>query len=140
MTTANDLREALAALAHERWAHATREALERADTSVPWKRAEMPYEALTEEEKEDARRWADQVLVLIHKNTITEDKREQTILRTLYGWMGVALDTLAVLEKNPQLENQVNANEQERLLYARKAATGLLGVRLSPNDEKRGAR
>ncbi len=62
------LRESLAALEHEQWAHWTRHFLEHAgpETLARWHRqCAMPYGALSEAEKRSDREWADRVLALI---------------------------------------------------------------------------
>ena len=67
----NSLREKLAALEHDQWANWMRymfanfnkENIER------WKRQiELPYELLTEGEKESDRTWADKVIALINEH------------------------------------------------------------------------
>ncbi len=59
------LREELAALEHEQWAHWTAYMLDNmTDVNIArWRQQiECPYEALTEEEKDKDREWADRVL------------------------------------------------------------------------------
>lgn len=62
------LRERLAALEHEQWAHWTKYMLEHMNdqNTLRWlKQIETPYEALTEGEKEADRKWADKILALL---------------------------------------------------------------------------
>ena len=67
-----DLREQLAALEHEQWAHWTRYMLDNltSENIARWQQQiETPYAELSEKEKESDRRWADKVLSLLEHNT-----------------------------------------------------------------------
>jgi len=62
------LREKLAALEHEQWAHWTRYMLDHLtpDNVEQWRRQiDTPYGELSEREKESDREWADRVLAII---------------------------------------------------------------------------
>jgi hypothetical protein len=62
------LRERLAALEHEQWAHWTRHLLDHFTpvNAELWRRQiDTPYESLSESEKDADRRWADRVLELV---------------------------------------------------------------------------
>jgi hypothetical protein len=64
----NPLREQLAALEHEQWAHWTRYLLDHLtpENVERWRRqCETPYDQLTEAEKESDRVWADRVLAIM---------------------------------------------------------------------------
>lgn len=64
----NPIREQLAALEHEQWAHWTRYFLNHltAENLDHWRRqCETPYDQLTEAEKSSDREWADRVLALV---------------------------------------------------------------------------
>lgn len=67
----DDLRETLAALEHEQWAHWTRYLLERGSITPSEHRERwtcqvaMPYAELSEAEKASDRGWADRVLALL---------------------------------------------------------------------------
>lgn len=66
-----DLREQLAALEHEQWAHWTRYMLDNltSENIARWRQQiETPYTELSEKEKESDRRWADKVLSLLDHN------------------------------------------------------------------------
>lgn len=72
------LREELSKLEHEQWTHWTKyflENLENYDNVVRWeKQSKMPYEKLSEKEKDSDRIWADKVIDLI-KDFDAEDKK-----------------------------------------------------------------
>jgi hypothetical protein len=62
------LRERLAALEHEQWAHWTRYMLDHlTDENIErWRRQlDTPYEGLSDQEKQSDREWADRVLALL---------------------------------------------------------------------------
>ena len=62
------LREELAALEHEQWAHWTAHLLDHftPENVARWRRqVDTPYERLSDEEKEKDREWADKVLALL---------------------------------------------------------------------------
>lgn len=64
----NSLRERLAALEHEQWAHWTRFFLANLtpENLVRWaKQCDMPYAELSEPEKDKDREWADRVLAAL---------------------------------------------------------------------------
>lgn len=64
-----NVRERLAALEHEQWAHWTRFLLDHLtpETIERWRRqCDTPYAALTEAEKDQDREWADKVLAILH--------------------------------------------------------------------------
>ncbi len=64
----SDLRERLAALEHEQWAHWTRHLLANLtpENVARWRRqCDTPYDRLTEAEKESDREWADRVLAVL---------------------------------------------------------------------------
>ncbi len=64
----NPLREQLAALEHEQWAHWTRHLLDHLtpENAARWRRqCDTPYDQLTEAEKESDRAWADRVLAVV---------------------------------------------------------------------------
>ena len=66
----NTLREQLAALEHEQWAHWTRYLLDNLtpENAERWRRqCETPYDQLTEAEKASDRAWADKVLAIVGK-------------------------------------------------------------------------
>lgn len=66
-----DLREQLAALEHEQWAHWTRYMLDNLtpENMARWRQqVETPYGELSEAEKESDRRWADKVLGLLERD------------------------------------------------------------------------
>jgi hypothetical protein len=100
--TDEELREQLAALEHEQWAHWTKYMLDNADTSpVPdgigggvhiykeavdrWrKQIKTPYADLTEKEKDSDREWADKVLALM-----TQRKTHEALVNelcNLFDW------------------------------------------------------
>jgi hypothetical protein len=63
------LRERLAALEHEQWAHWTRYLLDHLtpENIELWRRqVDTPYEELSESEKDSDREWADRVLRIVH--------------------------------------------------------------------------
>ncbi|OWK47146.1 hypothetical protein [Fimbriiglobus ruber] len=67
----NTLREQLAALEHEQWAHCTRHLLAHAtpENIARWQRqCDTPYDQLTEEEKDADRGWADRALAIIERD------------------------------------------------------------------------
>ena len=69
MRTTTDLRERLAALEHEQWAHWTRHLLDHLtpENLERWRRQiATPYDQLSEPEKQRDREWADRVLEVIH--------------------------------------------------------------------------
>ncbi len=62
------LRERLAALEHEQWAHWTRYLLDHLtpENTELWRRQiDTPYEELSESEKDSDQEWADQVLRIV---------------------------------------------------------------------------
>ncbi|MBT9317830.1 hypothetical protein [Leptothoe spongobia] len=66
-----DLREQLAALEHEQWAHWTRYMLDNltSENITRWRQQiETPYTELSDEEKESDLHWADKVLNLLEHN------------------------------------------------------------------------
>ncbi|MDJ0707838.1 MAG: hypothetical protein QNJ46_31570 [Leptolyngbyaceae cyanobacterium MO_188.B28] len=66
-----DLREQLADLEHQQWAHWTRYMLNNLtpENIERWRRQiDTPYADLSEAEKASDRRWADKVLTIIAKN------------------------------------------------------------------------
>ena len=68
MTDKTHLRERLAALEHEQWAHWTRYLLDHLtpENVERWRRQiDTPYDRLSEPEKGSDREWADRVLGLI---------------------------------------------------------------------------
>jgi hypothetical protein len=68
MNEAMSLRERLAALEHEQWAHWTRHLLGNLtpENIERWRRQiDTPYDQLSEAEKDSDREWADRVLGLI---------------------------------------------------------------------------
>jgi hypothetical protein len=68
MTEVTTLRERLAALEHEQWAHWTRYMLDNLtpENVERWRsQIETPYERLSESEKQSDREWADRVLILV---------------------------------------------------------------------------
>ena len=75
MTEATTLRERLAALEHEQWAHWTRYLLDHLtpENIERWRRQiDTPYERLSEPEKESDREWADRVLKLVEAAAASE--------------------------------------------------------------------
>ena len=73
MTGKPDLRERIAALEHEQWAHWTDHLLDNLtpENVERWRRQiDTPYDLLSEPEKDSDREWADRVLGLIgeHEN------------------------------------------------------------------------
>lgn len=70
MTETNPLRERLAALEHEQWAHWTRHLLDHLtpENVERWRRQiATAYEELSEPEKQSDREWADRVLRLVEE-------------------------------------------------------------------------
>ena len=68
MTETTNLRERLAALEHEQWAHWTRHLLDHLtpENVERWRRQiDTPYDQLSEPEKDSDREWADRVLELV---------------------------------------------------------------------------
>jgi hypothetical protein len=68
MTVTTRLRERLAALEHEQWAHWTRYLLDHLtpENVERWRRQiDTPYEQLSEAEKQSDREWADRVLEIV---------------------------------------------------------------------------
>jgi hypothetical protein len=68
MTEKIHLRERLASLEHEQWAHWTRYLLDHltAENVERWRsQIDTPYDRLSESEKDSDREWADRVLGLI---------------------------------------------------------------------------
>jgi len=66
--TTNTLREQLADLEHEQWAHWTRYMLDNLtpENIARWRRqCDTPYADLSEKEKDSDREWADKVLALV---------------------------------------------------------------------------
>lgn len=66
----DELREDIANLEHEQWAHWTKHFLENntATNRVRWKyQIKKPYSELSDKEKESDREWADKVIALIKK-------------------------------------------------------------------------
>ncbi len=64
----NAIREQLAALEHEQWAHWTRHLLDNLppENVARWRRqCATPYDQLSEAEKESDRAWADRVLAIV---------------------------------------------------------------------------
>jgi hypothetical protein len=79
MAETTPLRERLAALEHEQWAHWTRYLLDHPtpENVERWRRQiETPYEQLSEAEKQADRVWADRVLSLIETATASEGRGE----------------------------------------------------------------
>lgn len=69
------LREALAALEHEQWAHWTGYLLANMtpENAARWKgQCQREYSALTEREKESDRSWADRVLEILAEYTLED--------------------------------------------------------------------
>lgn len=69
MTT--PIRERLAALEHEQWAHWTRYLLDHLtpENVEHWRKPiDTPYEGLSEPEKQSDREWADRVLELVRES------------------------------------------------------------------------
>ena len=83
MMVTTPIRERLAALEHEQWAHWTRYLLDHLtpENVERWRRQiDTPYEELSEQEKQSDREWADRVLELVGASTPTEGReagREQ---------------------------------------------------------------
>jgi hypothetical protein len=81
MTETNSLRERLAALEHQQWAHWTRHLLDNLtpENAERWRRQiDTPYERLSEAEKRSDREWADRVLELIE----SDEGRKEDEVRT----------------------------------------------------------
>jgi hypothetical protein len=77
MTDLTPLRERLAALEHEQWAHWTRYLLDHLtpENVERWRRQiDTPYERLSEPEKESDREWADRVLKLVEAAVASEER------------------------------------------------------------------
>jgi hypothetical protein len=75
MTT--PIRERLAALEHEQWAHWTRHLLDHLtpENIERWRRQiDTPYDELSESEKQSDREWADRVLELIKESAAPEGR------------------------------------------------------------------
>ena len=71
------IRERLAALEHEQWAHWTRYLLDHLtpENVERWRRQiDTPYEDLSEPEKQSDREWADRVLELVGTSAPTEGR------------------------------------------------------------------
>ena len=71
------IRERLAALEHEQWAHWTRYLLDHLtpENVERWRRQiDTPYEELSEPEKQSDREWADRVLELVGTSTAREGR------------------------------------------------------------------
>jgi hypothetical protein len=74
MIVTTPIRERLAALEHEQWAHWTRYLLDHLtpENVERWRRQiDTPYEELSESEKQSDREWADRVLELVGASTPT---------------------------------------------------------------------
>jgi hypothetical protein len=77
MTETTPLRERLAALEHEQWAHWTRHLLDHLtpENVERWRRQiDTPYERLSEPEKQSDRDWADRVLKLVEAAAVAEGR------------------------------------------------------------------
>jgi hypothetical protein len=89
MTETTSLRERLAALEHEQWAHWTRYFLDNLtpENIERWRRQlETPYERLSEPEKQRDREWADRVLMIFEasagskgRGTVGKPLREEEV-------------------------------------------------------------
>jgi hypothetical protein len=78
-----NIREKLAKLEHQQWAHWTRYMLDNLtpENIERWLRqVDMPYDALSHEEKESDRRWADKVLEILERveNNCEDDNTERS--------------------------------------------------------------
>lgn len=78
----NDLREQLAALAHEQWVSRARPFVELVqeewgDNEDEVHELDTPYAELTEKEKDSDREWADKVLVLVKSETAVSGGKEE---------------------------------------------------------------
>ena len=89
MTETTPLRERLAALEHEQWAHWTRHLLDHLtpENVERWRRQiDTPYERLSEAEKRSDREWADRVLELFKADE--GQKSERRVRRATPGGRG----------------------------------------------------
>jgi len=92
MIVADQVRESLAALEHEQWAHWMRYMLANLtpENIEKWKeQAEIPYNALSEKEKDSDREWADRALATMHKlsegklNIVIEIEGEKATIKPI---------------------------------------------------------
>jgi len=81
MTELNEkLREKVAELEHEQWIAWSRAVADEVETArrARWKKLWIPYSELTEEQKDQDRRWADIALQVIEP-LIRQDEREKVV-------------------------------------------------------------